>query len=85
MVLAEASWVITMFKTDVSLGKSQITKSGTSWKGASGSSRRTLPRLGDPGAGCCYRVPLPSAYSGFQLFGMWWLSWDSFSFWMPHC
>lgn len=44
-------------------------QSGTSWKGASGSSRRTLPRLGDPGSRVLLQGP---AALGLQRFPTLW-------------
>lgn len=46
MALAEAFWIITVFKTDVNLGKGQLTKTrvGHAGKGPVVPASRTLPR-----------------------------------------
>jgi len=82
--LAEASWLIAGFKEDVNLGKSQIAESrvGRPRKGPGAPASRSLPRSRSSGSWGLQVHRSPFAYRGFQLSGMWCLSWDSFSFWM---
>ena len=81
-VLDEASRIITGFREDVTLGKSQIAKSRVErpGKGLPAPASRGLPGLGAPGVVAGSRLSF--AGSGCQLSGMRRLSWDSFRFWM---
>lgn len=60
MVLAEAFWIITVFKTDVNLGKGQLTR--PEWaileKGQWFQQARLFPDLGDPENRVLLQVPV---------------------------